>query len=123
MQKILIVDDEQEMRELVKKKLEKNGYEVMDTADGQEALSFCKNAHPEVVLLDIALPGMDGYQIAEKIKQDPESRNINILFLTGKDLDPAGIIKRCDKVNAYGYISKPFAFEDLLAKIKEILGK
>lgn len=118
---ILVVDDEKEIRELLQKRLSAEGYEVFAAADGFEALEICRLRHPDLVLLDVALPRLDGYQTCEKIKQDARTKDIAVLFLTGKELEPQSIIDRCNELGAYGFLHKPCAAEDLLKRIEEIL--
>jgi DNA-binding response OmpR family regulator len=119
--KILIVDDEQDIRELLKKKLEQNKFMAMTASNGQEALDICKNNKPNLVLLDIAMPEMDGYETCQKLKHDKHTRDIPVLFLTAKDLEPESVIQHYKDLGACGYLPKPAAFEQLLDKIKEIV--
>ena len=121
MKKILIVDDEQDIRELLKKRLEQNKFIAITAADGQEVLDICKTNKPDLVLLDIAMPEMDGYETCGKLKQDKETSGIPVLFLTAKDLEPESVIQRCKDIGAYGYLPKTSTFQELLEKIKEIL--
>lgn len=123
MKKILIVDDEEEIREIVKKKLEQKQFEALTASGGEEALSICKARKPDLVLLDIAMPGLDGYQTCEKLKQDKDTRDIPVLFLTAKDLEPGSIVERYRGLGAVGYLPKPSTFDELLGKINEIIGK
>jgi CheY-like chemotaxis protein len=121
MKKILVVDDENDVRELIKAGLDRTGYTTLTAASGAQALSICKTDKPDLILLDIAMPMMDGYQVCEKLKQDPQTKDIPVLFLTGKDLDPRGIIERYEDLGACGYIPKPSTLKGLLEKIGEIL--
>jgi len=121
MKKILVVDDEKEIRELIKEGLEKNKYTALTASSGQEALALCKIHKPDLVLLDIAMPLMDGYQVCAALKQDVQTQTIPVIFLTGKDLDPHGILERSQDLGASGYVNKPSTLRDLLEKIKEIL--
>jgi len=121
MKKILIVDDEQDIRELLKKRLEQNKFIAITAADGREVLDICKTNKPDLILLDIAMPEMDGYETCEKLKQDKETSGIPVLFLTARDLEPEKVIQRCKEIGAYGYLPKSSAFQELLEKIKEIL--
>ena len=123
MKKVLIVDDEEEIGELLKKKLEQNKYEAITASGGQEALDICKTNKPDLVLLDIAMPGMDGYETCEKLKQDKATRDIPVLFLTAKDLNPQAAIERYQSLGASGYLSKPSTIKELLDKIEEIIGR
>ncbi len=120
--KILIVDDEKEIRDLLKDKLTKDKYTVKTAANGQEALAMCRINPPDLVLLDIAMREMDGYQTCEKLKEDPKTKDIPVLFLTGKDLEPKAIVERCKNLGAFGHISKLSTLKDLLEKIKEVIG-
>lgn len=122
MKKILIVDDEQDIRELLKRRLEQNNFAAITAANGEEALSISKTNKPDLVLLDIAMPKMDGYETCEKLKQDKDTRGMPVLFLTAKDLDPESVIKHYKSLGADGYLPKTAAFRELLEKIKEILG-
>jgi len=122
MKKILIVDDDKEVLDIIKKKLTQENYEVMTASSGQEALTICKTDCPDLVLLDIAMPEMDGYNTCEKIKQNTKTKGIPVVFVTGKELLPEGIYKRCRDLGACGYISKPYTIKQLLEKITEILG-
>jgi len=122
MKRILIVDDDKDVRDITKKRLKQASYEVMTASSGQEAIAICKTNHPDLVLLDIAIPDIDGYHTCEKIKQDNKTKDIPVLFVTGKGLLPEGINEHCQDLGACGYISKPFAIKELLEKLKEILG-
>ena len=122
MKKILVVDDEKEIRDLVKERLTQNNYEVLTAANGREALDICKTQIPDLILLDIVMPEMDGYITCEKIRNDKSTKDIPVLFLTGKDLHHHGIIERCKNLFVQGYISKLTTLKDLLKKIEEIVG-
>ena len=122
MKKILVVEDEEQIRELLSRRLSKHGYDVLTASNGREAVEICKIKHPDLALLDIGMPVMDGYQTCEMIRQDPKMKGIKILFLTGNDLEPSGIDRRCEKLEASGYLSKLSTFDDLLEKIRKIIG-
>ena len=122
MKKILIVDDDKDIRDITKKRLMQAGYEVMTASSGQETFDICKTNRPDLILLDIAMEKMDGYHTCEKIKQDNKTKDIPVLFVTGKELLPEGINKHCQDLGACGYISKPFAIKELLERITEISG-
>jgi len=122
MKTVLMVEDEVELAELLKVRLEKNDYKVTIVHKAEAALGAAKRLKPDIILLDIAIPEMDGYQICEKIKSDPETENLKVLFLTAKDLEPKFIMERCEKLGASGYLNKLAPFEELLRRIKEIIG-
>lgn len=122
MKKILVVDDEQVIRDLLKKKLEQNNFLASVASSGEEALVLAKSDKPDLVLLDIAMPGMDGYATCEKLKQDKGTESIPVLFLTAKDLESRQMSERYVRVGAAGYLPKPSSFTDLLKKIHELIG-
>lgn len=122
MKMILIVDDEADIRELLKKKLEQNQYTAITASSGQEALDISKTEEPDLVLLDIAMPQMDGYQTCQNLRKDKTTKDIPVLFLTAKDLNPEGIRERYSSLGNCAYLPKPARFGELLEKIKEIIG-
>ena len=122
MKKILVVDDEADIRGLLKKKLEQNNYSVETAANGQEAVSISQRTQPDLVLLDIAMPVMDGYQTCQKLRETRSTKDIPVLFLTSKDLDPKSISEHYNDLGACGYLPKPSTVEELLSKVKEIIG-
>lgn len=120
--KILVVDDEKEIRELISERLLRNNYEVLTAASGKEALEICGLQQPDLILMDIVMPEMDGYLVCEHLRMNKDTKEVPVLFLTGKDLHHQGIAERCKNLLVQGYVSKLNAPEDLLNKIKEILG-
>ncbi len=117
--KILIVDDEIEMVELEVMRFEAHGYEVRAAYDGESGLKMVYEWVPDLVILDIMLPKMDGYTVCEALKKDARSKNIPILLVSAVDqkYDPL----RGQKVGANDSFTKPFEPPLLLARIKELL--
>lgn len=113
--KILIVDDEDKIRELIKLNLEVAGYDCSEARDGKEALELCKKESYDLVLLDIMMPKIDGYKVAEELV----TKNIPIIFLSAKDstLDKVKGLK----IGADDYITKPFESIELLARVESVL--
>ena len=118
-QTILIVDDEPHIVVPVKFLLAKNGFEVITAASGEEALEKISGRPPDLILLDIMLPGIDGYEICEMIRLKPEHRNVKLVFMTakGRDVD----VTKGLMLGADAYIIKPFTNADLVAKVKSLL--
>lgn len=117
--KILIVDDESPIVTALQFLMTQNGYQVMVAYDGEEAIEAIMKFRPDLVLLDIMLPGIDGYEVCEIVRLNPEWRDTRIIFLTakGREEDIAkGLILGAD-----AYITKPFANAQILAKVKELL--
>jgi len=120
MTKILVVDDEEEVRSLIKSGLEQNGYAAITASSGLEALDICKTNKPDLILLDIVMPEMDGYEACEKLKNNESTKDIPILFLTGKDMGADSIIGLYN-MGASDYVPKPSSFKEILSKIKALL--
>lgn len=117
--KILLADDEQVLVEMVKMRLEANDYDVITAADGQEALDKARKEKPDLLILDLMLPKMDGFKVCALLKADARFAKIPVLMFTARaqEIDK----KMGEEVGANGYITKPFVAETLLAKIKELI--
>jgi CheY-like chemotaxis protein len=119
MAKILVVDDEEDVRRLLVTIFKDAGYEVITASNGQEAVDTAKSEHPHLIFMDILMPVMDGYQACSAIKNDPETKDIFVAFLTAKGLPEdwdQGLRSEADM-----YIAKPFQPDRLLFVAKEIL--
>ncbi|MEE8637520.1 MAG: response regulator [Candidatus Margulisiibacteriota bacterium] len=121
MQKILVVDDEPDVASLLTLMLKSQGYEVITAGDGQEALEKARSEKPDLIVLDIMLPKLDGYKVARMLKFDENFSHIPIIMVTAK-------IQEKDKktgieMGADAYVTKPFDTTALLEKIKETLPK
>lgn len=115
-QLILIVDDNPENRKVLLSFLINKGYEVGSSRDGYKAIEFVKNEKPDLILLDIMMPGMDGFEVCEKLKSNPETKHIPVIFLTSKTCTED--IVRGFKSGAVDYVSKPFNSEELIARVE-----
>ncbi|MDM8557811.1 hybrid sensor histidine kinase/response regulator [Candidatus Parabeggiatoa sp. HSG14] len=112
---VLIVDDNPENLSLLADLLDKNGCDTILAQDGAMALESIKNEHPNLILLDIMMPGMDGFEVCRRLKQDILSANIPIIFLTAKQ-EKSEVIAGL-KLGAVDYITKPFNQEELLVRV------
>ena len=117
--KILVVDDEQDLVETIRSKLSSEGYKVFAAHTGVEALEKAKDTKPDLILLDIMMPELNGYQVCKKIKEDDSLKNIPDVILTAK-------AQESDKfwgleTGADDYITKPFEFKSLLKTITKHL--
>ena len=106
---------------MIKEALTKDKFSVITASSGEEAIVLAKTDKPHLILLDIAMPGMDGYIACEQLQKDSETKNIPVLFLTGKDLDEQSVIEHCQNLCSVGYVSKLSSLKELLEKIKEVL--
>jgi CheY-like chemotaxis protein len=122
MKRILIVDDETDVTEVLVKKLKASGYETKVASNGQVAVSLAHQNPYDLILMDIVMPVMDGYQACQELKKDEKTSGIPILLVTTKELDPQGVAQRKEDLEVAGYVAKPASFEVLLAKIKSIIG-
>ncbi len=113
---VLVVDDVEANRKLLGNLLVNNNYDVGSASDGNRALEFIKNKHPDLILLDIIMPGMDGYEVCEKLKSNLETKYIPIIFLTAK-ANMEDIVKGFE-LGGVDYVSKPFNEKELLARVK-----
>ena len=119
--KILVVDDEIEMNELICTRLEMKGFEVISAQDGMEGLEKARNEVPDLIILDVMMPKLNGYQVCRMLKFDDKYKSIPIIFLTAKsqqyDLEVG------KEVKADAYLSKPFDGETLLKEVNRLLSK
>lgn len=118
-EKILIVDDEDHILELIKYNLEVNGYKVITAVNGIDALSLVRSEKPNLVLLDVMLPKMDGFDVCKEIRKDNLISNIPVIMLTAKSEELDKIIGL--ELGADDYMTKPFSVRELLARVKAIL--
>jgi len=119
--KILVVDDEKELVEMIKMRLEASGYEVIPAYDGQEALEKARKEKPDLIVLDLMLPKIDGYKVCRMLKFDEKYKHIPIIMFTARAQEEDK--KLGEEVGADAYITKPFESQALLKKIKELLGE
>ncbi len=116
---ILIIEDEEHIVELIKFNLENNGYKVSFALDGQKGLEMIENEQPDLVLLDLMLPKIDGIDICNRVKNNKNLKEIPIIMLTAKSGETDKIIGL--EIGADDYITKPFSVRELLARIKVVL--
>jgi DNA-binding response OmpR family regulator len=120
MAKILIVEDDRFLRELIARKLRNEGYEVIEAVDGEEGLKRIKEEKPDLVLLDLILPGIDGFEVLESAKKDSEIASIPVIILS--NLGQREEIERGLKLGAIDYLIKAhFTPGEIIEKIKNIL--
>ena len=116
---ILIVDDEPSIVVPIQFLMEQQGYNVMVAENGESALDIIYKYKPDLILLDIMLPRIDGYEVCEIVRLDPRYRDIKIIFLTAKGREVE--IAKGLALGADAYITKPFSNTELVAKVKELL--
>ena len=119
--KILIADDEKDVRNLVRFAFERRGFEVVEAADGSEALTIANQESPDLIILDAMMPGISGYEASRRLKKAEATKEIPIVFLSAKG-QTYEVIEGLE-AGAVAYIVKPFAPKELVAQVQEILQK
>jgi len=120
MAKILLVEDNEMNRDMLSRRLKKRGHEVAIAVDGQEGVNMASSGAPEIILLDMSLPVMDGWEAARALKADEATKSIPIIALTAHAM--AGDRERCLEAGCEDYDTKPVEFKRLLGKIDTLLG-
>jgi two-component system alkaline phosphatase synthesis response regulator PhoP len=118
-EKILVVDDEEHILELIKFNLENNGYKVVTANNGHDALKLAKSEIPQMVLLDLMLPGIDGYDVCREIRKDQAISTMPVIMTTAKGEEFDKILGL--ELGADDYITKPFSVRELVARVKAVL--
>lgn len=120
MPKVLAVDDDPVIQRLLQVNLEMEGYEVELASDGQEAIDKAKSFRPDLVLLDIMMPKKDGWQVCAELKEDPDLKDVPVIFLSARAQDVD--VQRGTELGAEAYITKPFDPIDLLDLVADLTG-
>ena len=118
-EKILIIDDDKIIRSIVSKALEKSGFVALSATNGSEGLEIAQKDSPDAIVLDRTMPGMDGNEVLEKLKENPETKNIPVMILTGRS---SGLdISSSMQLGALDYVVKPFDEENFIIRIKNLV--
>ena len=118
-ERILVVDDEEDILELVTFNLAREGYPVICTTSGEKTFKIARTEHPDLIVLDLMLPGMDGLEVARVLKNDPKTKDISIVMLTAKG-EEADIVTGLE-LGADDYVTKPFSPRILVARVRAVL--
>ena len=119
--RILVVDDEPEAVELIEFNLKQSGYTVSTAADGADALKKARSQPPDLIVLDVMLPEMDGFEICKTLRLDPSTNKVPIIMLTAKAAEIDRVLGL--ELGADDYLTKPFSTRELLLRIKKILAR
>ena len=119
MGRVLVVDDEPDVLLLCRLNLQQRGHELLEAADGSTALEIARDLHPDVIVLDLMLPGISGYDVLEELQRDAETTNIPVLVLTAKSL-------RADRERSHGlgasaFLTKPFLPNELCEMVDSLV--
>jgi two-component system alkaline phosphatase synthesis response regulator PhoP len=116
---IVIIEDEEDIRELIRYNLDKEGYRVLLATSGEEGLDLVRNSMPDLVVLDLMLPGIDGLQVCRELKADPRTKSVPVVMVTARGEEP-DVVSGLE-LGAEDYVSKPFSPKVLLARVKTVL--
>jgi two-component system cell cycle response regulator DivK len=116
---ILVVEDQEDNRRIMRDLLTSAGYEVIEAVTGEDGVSAAETHRPDLILMDIQLPGLDGYEATRQIKANPDLEHIPIIVVTSYAL--SGDDVKAFEAGCNAYVSKPFSPRELLAKIREYL--
>jgi len=117
--KILVVDDEAVLADTIAYNLEQEGYQVITVADGTSALNAVHNEHPDLIVLDIMLPGVDGLEVCRQLRREDSTATVPIIMLTAKSDEIDKVVGL--EVGADDYVTKPFGRRELLARVRALL--
>lgn len=118
-EKIVVIEDDKDIRALLKERLEGEQFSVFSATTGEEGLALCKETKPELILLDIMLPGQNGFDVLRALKNGDTSRFIPVIMLTARS-DEADVVSALE-LGADDYVTKPFSFKVLAARIRRLL--
>ena len=120
MKRILVIEDTEDNRRIIRDLLTTVGYELIEAVDGEEGVEMAAQEKPDLILMDIQLPRMDGYEATRRIKADPATAHIPVIAVTSYAL--SGDEEKTRAAGCDAYIAKPFSPRQLLAKVRELLG-
>jgi DNA-binding response OmpR family regulator len=118
---VLVADDDEDILGLVSFRLERSGYEVAAAKDGEEALRLARKLSPALVVLDVMMPRLDGYEVTRRLREDEATRGIPVILLTA--LAQEADVARGFESGADDYLRKPFSPQELAARVQAVLGR
>jgi DNA-binding response OmpR family regulator len=116
---VLVADDDEDILLLVTTRLKRDGFEIVQASDGDQALAVARERRPDLAVLDIGMPGLDGVEVLEQIRADDDLRAMKVLLLTAKAQESD--VRRGFDAGADAYVKKPFSPADLSARVRELL--
>ena len=119
---IVVIDDEPHIRHVISRKLQRAGYQVRSASDGTEGMQLVKESRPSLLITDLQMPNMDGLEVCTVCREDPETRALPIILVTGSVITTADIQSKTDVLGNICCMSKPFSPRKLLQKVKDIVG-
>ena len=118
---VLVADDDEDILQLVSFRLERAGYTVVTAADGQQALAAARQHQPDLAVLDVMMPGLNGYEVTRQLRADPATAAIPVILLTARVQEAD--VSRGFEAGADDYLRKPFSPQELRSRVQAILGR
>ena len=118
---VLVADDDPDILSLVKLRLERSGYDVVSAGDGQQALETARTRAPDLALLDVMMPKLDGYEVTARLRQEEATRHLPVILLTARVQETD--IARGIEAGADDYVKKPFSTHELRDRVQAVLGR
>jgi DNA-binding response OmpR family regulator len=118
---VLVADDDPDIRSLVTLRLERSGYEVIAAGDGEQALAAALERAPDLALIDVMMPKLDGYEVTERLRQEEATRHLPVILLTARVQETD--IARGVEAGADDYVKKPFSTTELRDRVQAVLGR
>jgi DNA-binding response OmpR family regulator len=119
--RIVVADDETDVRELIAYRLGRSGFEVVEAADGEQALRLARAEPPDLLVLDVMMPKLDGYELTRRLRADPATQRVPVILLTARAQEDD--ISRGFSAGADDYLKKPFNPDELVARVRAVLGR
>ena len=119
--RVLVVDDDDVIRQLITVNLELEGFDVIPAVDGQDALDKVKDANPDVVTLDVMMPRVDGWEAAERLRDDPETSHLKLILLSARAQETD--IQRGERIGVDAYLTKPFDPDELIDIVRRLMNE
>ena len=116
---VLVIDDEKDLIELIQYNLEKEGFQVISAVDGEAGLALASQEIPDVMLVDLMLPGIDGLEVCQRLRRDERTAGIPLIMVTAKDSESDRVVGL--ELGADDYVTKPFSPRELAARVKAVL--
>lgn len=117
---VVVAEDDEDILRLVATRLDRDGYEVVQTRDGAQALAAVRERRPDLALLDVSMPALDGLEVLARIRGDEQLAEIRVVLLTAMAQEHD--VRRAFEAGADGYVRKPFSLAELSAKVAELVG-
>ena len=118
---VLVAEDDEDIRALVVYRLERSGYEVVQARDGEEALRLAAEREPDLAILDVMMPKLDGYEVTRRLRREPATSRLPVILLTARSQEAD--VSQGFAAGADDYIRKPFSPDELRARVQAILGR